>query len=121
MILTESGYFKTPSLRFPGEQEFVWLDCERRRIVTAITAFVAPRKTVCAPVHFLERSAGEVQVRHAQGSAWLLHTCRAVPSGLEWRVEGRTLQWERIPAESVPEWAKEAFSRGSAQLESNPA
>lgn len=120
-VLHGTEFFRTPSRRFPGEFEFVWLDAGRRRIVTASIAFLAPRKAVAAPVHFRETGGGEVAVRLARSVDWLVHTCREHPLGYEWTIEGRSLIWERVHHGVVPEWARDAFARGAAELDSNPA
>lgn len=98
------GLWTYPSTTFPDHNDFMFIDEDRRRIITFVVITDDPLKRAPMRNWYQPASATSLSVRLRPTDAWRVHNFQLVGGRLSWTYGGGVHTWRRVPWEERPDW-----------------
>ena len=98
------GLWTYPSTTFPDHNDFMFIDEERRRIITFVVITDNPHKRAPMRNWYEPISVTSISARLRPTDEWRVHEFRLDGDQLSWTYGGGQHTWLRVPWEQRPDW-----------------
>ena len=101
---TFGGLWTYPSTTFPDLNDFMFIDEERRRIITFFVYTDNSHKYAPMRSWYEPASVTSISARLRPTCEWRVHEFQLDGNRLSWTYGGRLHTWLRVPWEQRPDW-----------------
>lgn len=115
------SFWKMPAVIQKDWSDYIWIGPAEGFLVQAVTMRLEPPGVAPVAVHFVVNRPDVEEVKLAGSDGWVAHGIRREGETLWWTFGEKEVPSVFVPAQTVPQWAHNAFARGRAKLLRDPA
>jgi hypothetical protein len=111
------GLWTYPSITFQGHDDFMFIDEDRRRIISFTVFAEDPLKRAAIRLWFRSESPTSISVRLRATEEWRVHEFQLDGDRISWTFGGAVQPWCRVPCEERPDWLDALLTTENAKMD----
>jgi hypothetical protein len=111
------GLWTYPSITYPDHNDFMFIDEDRRRIITFVVFSVDPLHRGSMRNWYQPESSNSISAKLRPNDEWRIHDFQLDGDRLSWTYGGRLHTWRRTPWEDRPDWLDSNLASTNSKMD----